>query len=349
VPPAGAPAQPAALRVIDLRSMKRLMNVRLGPDPRIVGGQLNPVAIVAWLTPTRILLVYGRGGGDAQLLVVDTTGRRIVRRTPIAGEILDHERTARELLLLLGERGTIAAPRLVSVDATGAQGAVTLGGIRAGWTTSGEGSDIVSHSVSPGLAVDRASRTAYLVSPSGTVAAVALDTLSVSYRTVIGRYAKLWDGASRQATVVRPGVLAVAGTDSTIAVDSVRGRYSVSTPTGLELLDTTSAPWTRTVLNRQATWVGAWNGNVLVTGWWWHPEREEQLGMGLALYRADGTERFRVLEGHAVHVVGVFLGRAYVYTGGNGERALVDLANGEIRGRRLGNHPWLLLEPRGGT
>ena len=68
--------------------------------------------------------------------------------------------------------------------------------------------------------------------------------------------------------------------------------------------------------------------------------------MGFAVYAPDGSERFRVLDGRVVHVIGVFLGRAYVYIGGTGERALVDLDTGEIRGRRLGEYPSLLLDPR---
>jgi hypothetical protein len=317
--------------------MKRIARVQLGPDPRVQGENIEPVVAVAWLGETHVVVVRQLAMSYLQVVVVDVAARRVVRRTPLRGVVLDSVSTSSELVLLLGEPDKVVAPRLVAVDAAGEQREVVLSPIRAGSAASADPANVTElvHDIfQPGLAVDPASRVAYVVGDNGVVADVTLSRLDVSYRYLRGTFAKLANGAIRNAVFVRPGLLAVGGTTYTTGTNAAGERTMVARDSGLELLSTET--WQIKHAGVGASWVGRCGDGVVYNG-----------ATGLGVVTADGTERFRVLEGEPVLVAGVYLDRAYVFLPDRRERVVVDLAHGSVLDRRFARWPSLLLDPRG--
>lgn len=337
----GEPSHPVRLRVVDLWTMRRTANIRIAPNPGLTTGWIAPVVLVAWLEAEHVLVLRRRMDSTLQLVTVDAARRTVVRRQPFRGEVLQSARGGRELVLLVGESEKLGEPRLVVIDPDGDQREVALTRMRAGWTWDMSTNPPVSHSLEPGFTVDAAARTAYVVAPSGVVAEISLDRLEPAYRSIRGSYAKLFAGSTRRAVSLGNGFVAIAGSESTVGTDESGAPYQTTRPTGLELLDTRT--WTSKTIDPSASAVTLWRSGLLVTGRNWDSRRREWPGTGLALYDLEGNERFRVLDGRAAAVVGVYGDRAYVYLLGSGERAIIDLVAGKVLEQRTGDFPWLLL------
>jgi YD repeat-containing protein len=212
----------ASLRFIDLGRM------RLAHE---LDGAAGAVEAVAWLTPAR-LLAESFGPSRTDLLVVDPTQQRVVRRAHLPGEVVATARAGDRIILLLSPRERIGPSRLVTADAQGRLQVRTLKHIWSG------GRWLRQHRVrqvrTPALTVDPSAGRAYVIGPSGPVAEIALDQLTVTYHILQRRVlAKAIQGAQRTARWLPNGLIAVSGWNGSVS----RNGVSTSEPAGLKLID----------------------------------------------------------------------------------------------------------------
>jgi hypothetical protein len=325
--PRSGVTKPVQLRFVDLVGMRLTGSVRLGPDPGLTTGHVDPVVLVSWITQDTVVAIRQRADRTLELAGV-ASGKRAIRwRTPLSGFVLAGAAVGGELVLLVGREGQIVAPRIVVVDARGRMRSAELGRLRAGWSWDLGQTPPVGETRRPGLAVDPTTRTAYVAAPSGLVAEVALDGLGVRYHSQRGTFAKYQSGAERQAVSLGDGMLAVAGSNS--AVEKSDGKlHQVTRPSGLELVDTRTG--TTRSIDPTATDVAMWHGGIVSTSRSWDSRLSQQRGGGLAIYDRAGVLQARLLEGRAVSLVGVRGGLAYAF---DGDLVTVDLAAAKVIGR----------------
>jgi hypothetical protein len=180
-----------------------------------------------------------------------------------------------------------------------------------------------------GLAVDPATRRAYVVGADEPVAEVDLRTLHVTYHALapvrsLQARAKDIRGPYRTATWLGDGVLAVTGTNARRRP----GGGPRFEPVGVHLIDTRS--WRRRTLAPQARWFAV-SGQALVV----------PLATTLAVFGPDGVERLRV-PGRFGWVQAVD-GRAYAWQEG-GSILVVDLGTGATSAVAV-DRPLTLLVP----
>lgn len=325
VPRSGV-AGPVRLRFVDLVGMRLTGSVRLGPDPGLSTGQVNPVVLVSWMSPEIVVAIRQRANRSLELVGVDGGKQSVRWRRPLSAVVLANASVGNELVLLVGKEGQIVAPRIVVVDARGRVRSAELGRLRAGWTWDAGATPPMGETRQPGLAVDSATRTAYVAAPSGLVAEIALDGLDVRYHALRGTFAKYQSGASRQAVSLGGGVLAVAGSNSTVEKDTKGEFFQVTRGSGLELVDTRTG--TTRSLDPTATTVAVWQGGLVSASSSWDSRVTEQRGGGLAIYDKAGVLRARLLEGRSVSLGGVHRDLAYAHV--DGDRVTVDLSAGLV-------------------
>jgi hypothetical protein len=306
---------PVRLRLVDLASRRRVASILLGRDPQLRTGWVDPVALVAWSSPTTVVVLRRLADTSLQLVTVDTVARRVVRREPFAGELLRHAQSAEGVVLLVGERERIAVPRLVVVRAGGAARSVALARMQAGWTMDTNAQPPVGRQLMPGLAVDDG--IAYLVAPNGTIASVSLDDLAVRY-SERGTLMKYLTGSEREAVALGGGLLAVTGSDWELRSRGNADPEQVVTAAGLELVDARTGERRR--IDSSTSSVRLWGDALLAEG------------DGLTVYERDGRVRSRMLAGSQLLVTAVSGGIAYAY--GASEWLVVDLAAGRVIARR---------------
>jgi hypothetical protein len=334
----------AVLRFVDASTLKPLGRLVLGA---------GWVQKVAWVAPDRLLVLQVHDGSN-ELVVVDPQALRVVVREAVPGDLVAIERAADRLVLLLAPHGRIGVATLAVASPNGSLTTVSLDRTYAGFEGSPDGGPEtpIAHHRTPGLAIDPDARRAIVVGAGEPAAEVLLDSLAVSYHSLtrasllsrLGRWlepdalAKGSDGPSRYASWLGNGLVAVAGSDERL-YESASGRQESSTPSGLQLLDTST--WSVRTLAPGAdsfTRAGAW---LLATGTRWSSETQEQRTIGLAGFGPDGALRFRTLKRQNVYVDFVYRGRAYVEAESSGG-VIVDARSGRTVGRHAGL-PWLLL------
>jgi hypothetical protein len=326
---------PVRLRFVDLVGMREAGSVRLGPDPLLTEWG-DPVLLVSWITPDTVLVIRHRANRSVELVGVDAARRSVRWRKPFAGSVLARVSAGRDLVLLVGEEDRIVAPRLVVVGAGGRVRSAELSRLRAGWSWDQKADPPRVETRHPGLAVDVATRIAYVAAPSGLVAEIALDELNVRYHALRGAFAKYQSGAERQAVSLGGGVLAVAGSNSN--VEASDGKFNqVVRPSGLELVDTRTGG--ARLIDATATSVALWRGGLVAAGRNWDPRASVQAGGGLAIFDRQGVLLARILAGRAVTLAGVHGDLAYAYV--DGDRITVDLAAGLLIGRGVKAFPLL--------
>jgi hypothetical protein len=319
---------PVRLRFVDLVGMRVTGSVRLGPDPLLSTGWVDPVLLVSWVAPDTVLVIRRRANRSVELVGVDAARRSVRWRKPFVGSVLARVSAGRELVLLVGEEDRIVAPRLVVVGAGGRVRSAELSRLRAGWSWDQEADPPRVETRHPGLAVDVATRTAYVAAPSGLVAEIALDELNVRYHASRGAFAKYQSGAVRQAVSLGNGVLAVAGSNSN--VETSDGKLNqVIRPSGLELVDTRTGGARQ--IDPTATSVALWRGGLVAAGQNWDPRASVRAGGGLAIFDRQGVLLARLLAGRTVTLAGVHGDVAYAYV--DGDRVTVDLVAGLLIGR----------------
>ena len=317
----GSAARGATLRLIDLRAMRALGDVR-------VTRRGSEVA-TAWTGPRRVLAVVVTpgccGAGDTIVAGVDAGRRRVLWRRTLGGSLQAGERLRRSILLVLGPRGRSIGPsRLVEVGPRGGTRSAPLPEIRSGSEPDGRG---VTRYWDPGLAVDRSGGRAFVVQAGAPVAEVDLSTLRVRSHPLEpdSRAADAVAGPTRHALWLGRGMLAVTGSNNrSSADDRDRGGRNLDTPAGLTLVDTRR--WRARTIDPRTTDAVLVAGTVLASSFLFESRGQATSGSGLTGYTVDGRRRFHRFGAAAITGVQPLGKRALV--GAPNEIALIDTRTG---------------------
>jgi hypothetical protein len=259
------------LRYVSIGDMRLIDELDLG----------DAVDAMTWLRPDRLLGLIG--SNSSELAVVDPTHGALVRTVPLPGSPRQVERVPGGLVLLLATPGAFAPPVLAVADPEGGLRTVTLDRISIG--------EVGLQGRSPGFAVDRAHRRAFIVGGDLTIAEVNLDTLAVKYHGGTKRaLAKFVVGWVRQALWLGHDLLAVSGYDRSFTAQHALGLRMVNTRiwktrvvdrwvddiergsgNALFVAESDAAPWLRYVYTlrgklRYRTQVGAAGGSLALVG-----------------------------------------------------------------------------------
>jgi len=308
-----------AIRIIDVKRMRVVGDVPT--DVEFVG-------VVAWPEPRRLLLVTGMNweeGVDA--LVVDPLARRIHSRRPLGGSLQDFTRTDDGLVLLLGPRSGIGPARLAVFSVRGGIRTVRLERVPAGFRTEQlERGFSVDYFRTPGVAVSRPAKRAFVVTGENVVTEVDLRTLRVSYHelgssvSLLGRL-RDWlepaakakgasDGSVRRALWLDNGFLAVSGWDDNAFFDSEGNQQQMTTAAGLALVDTRT--WSTQMVEPDATGATLATSLLFAYGSRWSSQDGRFEGSGLTAFDLAGERRFHLFGDEPVGSVEVAGRYAYV-------------------------------------
>jgi hypothetical protein len=344
------------VQVVDLGTMRSLGTVEVG-----AGATLDASA---WLGPRRVVAVLGGMAGPAdsvELAVLDPVARRVLARRKVAGQVSAVGHLPGGLVLLLTPARGIGPARLAVVAGPGTVRTVALARVSAGFEPPKvEGSDAVSRQRVAGLAVDPASRRAFVVAPGAPVAEVGLDDLAVAYHDLdrpaspldrLRRWllpaaeAKAVSGPWRQARWVGGGLLAVAAGEQRVAHDADGELVQRELIAGVELIDT--ARWRAYGLHATASMVGYQGGRLLLSGGTWasDPTGSVPRGVGLTVYGPGNRRPLHLLGRQFVQEVTVRgdLAYAWVSREQSGTWVVVDLRSGRTLHTAAGDPPILLL------
>jgi hypothetical protein len=288
----GSTGRGARLRLIDLRAMRSLGDVR-------VTRRGSGVA-TAWAGSRRVLAVVVTpgccGAGDTIVAGVDAGRRRVVWRRELGGSLQAGDRFRRSLLLVLGPRGQLVGPsRLVQVGARGRIRSAPLPQIRSG---SAPGS-FVTRKWNRGLAIDRSGGRAFVVQAQAPVGEVDLSTFEVRSHPLRrgARAADAVAGPERHAVWVGRALLAVTGSDSYDSTDGqhggVRGR---TTPAGLTLVD--ARRWRARTIDAHTTDAALVSGTLLASSFL---DRRGS-GSGLTGYSLNGRRKYHLFGSDPIFV-----------------------------------------------
>ena len=304
----GSAARGTELRLIDLRAMELLGNVKVT--------RRGSTVATAWAGPRRVLAVVVTpgccGAGDTIVAGIDAVRRHVVWRQRLGGSLQAGERFGGRLFLVLGPRGRSLGPsRLVRVGPQGRVRSVELPEIRSGSEPAGS----VTETWSPGLAVDPAGARAFVVQAQAPVTEVDLRTFQVRPHS-LGPWAKAADdvvGPQRDALWLGRGLLAVTGSDSEKA------------PAGLTLVDTRR--WRARTIDARATDAALVSGTLFASSLLYDARSQRVRGSGLTGFSIDGRRRFHLYGRQAVTGVQPVGSKALVGT--RSGIALIDARTGQ--------------------
>jgi hypothetical protein len=342
------------LTVIDLIRLRRLGVVQTDLPGAAVFGW-------GWVGRSRLLLIDTSQQAATEVLAVDVSTRRVVRRQRVGGVVQGYARLPRGLALLVTPANAIGRARLVVSDATAGLRTVTLAEIIAGFKQhdDSDGSGPRMEQAVPGIAADPAGRRVYVVPGNGPVAEVDLASLEVTYHR-LGRSASPWQrlarwwappaeakilsGPSRNVLWLGDGQLAVTGYDG-----SAKGHH-MEIPSGLELIDTRT--WTVRQVDRRSSSAVLAAGRLLAFGTAFGTGRDgANQGYGLTLYGPGdrqpvhrfGTKQVGWIQANGdlvyVQLLDANLSDVEGY-------AVVDLRSGRLLHQATGTVPELLVPNR---
>jgi hypothetical protein len=272
----GSTARGASLRLIDLRAMRTLGDVRIARRGSGVAS--------TWVDPTRVLAVVVTpgccGAGETTVVGVDALRRRVLWRRPLGGSLQAGERFGAGLVLVLGPRGREIGPsRLVHVGGDGEIRSASLPDIRSGIESRGS----ATHSWNPGLAIDRTGERAFVVQARAPLAEIDLHSFVVRSHPLGAqpRAADALAGPTREALWLGRGMLAVTGSDSGPPGE---------TAAGLTLVDTRR--WSARTIDRRTSDAVLVAGRLLASSFLFDARGQPTAGSGLTGYSLDGTRRF---------------------------------------------------------
>jgi hypothetical protein len=308
---------------------------------------------VSWPTLSRAVALVG-STTDVSVEAIDTVGKTIIRRESLGGLAGPIVRADGGFVVLLEAPNQVAPASLAVVGADGSVRTVRLDRILAGWHWPKDaGADPIGAARGPGLAVDPAG-TAYVLDPSGFVAAVDLSSLTVSYHALSSTSlltrladwltppaeAKGLNGPQRTATWLGDGLIALTGSDYTATRAGDGSEAFSATPAGLAIVDVQS--WTVRTIAPEVTDATVADGALLATGGGWSSS-DQGSGTGLVAYAADGSLRWRLFPGTRPYVAGVLGKLAIVQEDGNGRYDVVDVGSGRVVRSGVGQAPWPLV------
>jgi hypothetical protein len=285
----GSTRRGAKLRLIDLRAMRALGDVR-------VTRRGSGVA-TTWTGPRRVLAVVVTpgccGAGDTMVAGIDAARRRVIWRRRLGGSLQAGERLRHGLLLVLGPRRRSVGPsRLVRVGSRGDIRSAPLPQIRSGIAPYGSGTQIWD----PGLAVDRSRRRAFVVQAHAPLAEVDPRTLQVRLHPLdpVTRAADGGVGPTRHALWLGRGLLAVTGFDSHFSPgDHAGGVRGWQTPAGLSLVDTRR--WRARTIDPRTTDAQLVSGTLLASSFLFDSQNQATQGNGVTGYSIEGRRKFHLL------------------------------------------------------
>jgi hypothetical protein len=310
----GSTARGARLRLIDLRAMRTLGDVRIARRGSGVAS--------AWVDPSRVLAVVVTpgccGAGETTVVGVDAELPRVLWRRPLRGSLQAGERVGAGLLLVLGPSGREIGPsRLIHVGGDGEIRSASLPEIRSGTESRGS----VTHSWNPGLAVDRTGGRAFVVQARAPVAEVDLRSFVVRSHSLGAqpRAADALAGPAREALWLGRGMLAVTGSDS---------GPSGQAAAGLTLVDTRH--WSARTIDPRASDTVLVAGRLLASSFLFDRRGQLTGGSGLTGYSLQGRRRFHRYGSQPITGVQPLGRRALV--GARAAISLVDARSGrELR------------------
>jgi hypothetical protein len=244
------------------------------------------------------------------VLAIDPSARKVLWRRSIDGSVIDARPSPDGLVVLAAPADGIGPARILSIGVDGSVRAVVLDRVSAGFRRDQGSEDFVGERRSPGLAIDPVGNRAYVVGAGEPIAQVALASMRVSYHGGSRTLAKAVSGPWRVATWLGNGMLAVAGTDSSVHTD-LQGRVQQTmTPSGLLLIDTNT--WVARMLERNVSTAIAVGDSLLAYGSSYDSATRTQAGSGLTIYGLDGTRRLHLFGHTSVSYVQAEAGLAYV-------------------------------------
>jgi hypothetical protein len=330
-------------------------------DPAKLEASGNPVALPGtfrvglWSVP-KTLFAVTESAGLARLETVDVESREVVAGQWVGGSVASYARFTNGLVLLLQRNMKLSPARVAIVYPDGAIETASVARIRVGtvWDRSGRGPFATTRQ--PGIAVDEAGSTAYVIDPGGLVASVDLETLSVRYhrppRTLLSRLdgwmtpvaeAKGMNGPVLSARWLGDDLIAVWGTNQS-DVRKNGTRVASGVPAGLSVVDVRN--WTVRRLDPRADQAAVSDGVLLATGAGWSSAAPgSRKGEGVAAFGPDGVLRWRLADGSAPWIASVYGGLAAVSRpGANNLYDVVDVQSGRVvRASIKGPFPQLLL------
>jgi hypothetical protein len=342
------------LIVVDLVHLRRLGVVRTDVAGVSVFGW-------SWVGPSRLLLIGTVQESATEVLAVDVSTRRVVRRQRLDGLVQGYTRLPNGLALLVSPANQIGRARLVVSDADAALRTVTLAEINAGFKQldDPDGSGPRIEQAVPGIAADPAGRRVWVVPGVGPLAEVDLASLAVTYHrlgqsaSALQRLARWWappaeakiiSGPVRSALWLGDGQLAVTGSDG-----SAKGHH-VEIPSGLELIDT--ATWTKRRVDQHSSGAVLAAGRLLAFGTAFGTGHNgANQGYGLTMYGPGDRQPVHRFGAQQVSWIQVFGGLAYVQLmdanlGDMEGYAVVDLRSGQVLHQGAGTVPELLVPDR---
>jgi hypothetical protein len=342
------------LTVVDLVHLRRLGAVKTDLPGAAAFGW-------GWVGRSRLLLIDTSQQAATEVLAVDVSARRMVRRQRLAGVVQGFARLPHGLALLVTPANAIGRARLVVSDANAGLRTVTLAEINAGFKQfdDSDGSGPRMEQAVPGIAADPAARRVYVVPGNGPLAEVDLASLEVTYHR-LGQSASLWQrlarwwappaeakiisGPSRNALWLGDGQLAVTGYDG-----SAKGHHR-EIPSGLQLIDTTT--WTVRQVDRHSSSALLAAGRLLAfgTAFGTGPDGANQ-GYGLTLYGPGNRQPVHRFGAKQVGWIQANGDLAYVQLldanlSDVEGYAVVDLHSGRLLGKGTGDLPELLVPNR---
>jgi hypothetical protein len=339
----GAPG----IQLIDLRRMEVLDYVRLGST--------GWVTYLFW--EHGLLYAVVDGERRASVVLVDPVGWEVYQRHPLPGtvataEVGSHQATG-QVVLLSTPRRSIGPVWITVVGGKGME-SVVVSGVSGGSEVENGGEGYRARQVTPGLAVDRAGKRAFIVTAGRSVAEVSLNNLAIEYHelsepvSLLGRLrnwlepsaeAKLIEGPQRKAAWLGNGVIAVSGADYS-TVTGANGEPDVHVQAaGLSLIDTTD--WSIRTVDEGPSDFALFDSTLLAFGdtSWGDPTAT---GIGLAGYDLRGRELFQVLQGRRVSWLEASGDLAYVVVDER-RRIVVDAVSGHILARTVLTKPLSVL------
>jgi hypothetical protein len=339
------------LTVIDLTHLRRLGAVKTDLPGTAAFGW-------SWVGRSRLLLIDTSQQAATEVLAVNVSTHRVVRRQRFNGVVQGYARLPRGLALLVTPANEIGRARLVVADANADLRTVPLAEINAGFKQldDSDGSGPRMEQAVPGITADPAGRRIYVVPGGGPLAEVDLASLRVIYHR-LGRSASSWQrlarwwappaeakiisGPSRSALWLGDGQLAVTGYDG-----SAWGHHR-EIPSGLELIDTAS--WTVRQVDRHSSSALLVAGRLLAFGTAFGTGQDgANQGYGLTLYGPGDRRPVHWFGAAQVSWIQVNGDLAYVQLQdanlSNVEGyAVVDLRSGRVLDKGTGNVPELLV------
>ena len=302
----------------------RLRFVRLGPlrQEGLLWLRGRSVLKGIWSSPRRLVVLLGNA--PPEVVVVDPSTRKIVRRQQLSGVTIGAVRAGNRLLTLLTPDGRIGPVRLAVIAGDGSVQTVAVPGIAGGAAQPVE-PEGTARFASPGL-VAEGSR-AVVLGPDRLVE-IDLATLGVRGQRLdtrtTSRAAKRVEGWGRGAVWLRGDSVAYSGWSS-----EADGKQA---STGVRVVDIKTGA-TR-MLDASATSVTRAGTTFLLHG-----------GGPLRGFTLDGTPRFELLAGADTGYVQVAGRYAYVGSGNSTQFAVVDVLAGTVVGSVRTDKPTTVFAP----